>query len=104
MENIFNEKYNDWHYYLSLDHDLLLSDPLLAIISESQLFGEQVRSRRLEKDRRQDPVSLIRNLTELHPSNNPVVHIQQKEFQRFHHFLSRKCSIKQLLSMMLLKI
>ncbi|PNT88739.1 transcription-repair coupling factor [Coxiella burnetii] len=58
-----------------LDKGVLLSSPPLAIISESQLFGEQIRQRRLEKERKIDPNLLIRNLTELH-IGDPVVHIQ----------------------------
>ncbi|MDE3399518.1 MAG: transcription-repair coupling factor, partial [Coxiella burnetii] len=39
------------------------------------LFGEQIRQRRLGKERKIDPNLLIRNLTELH-IGDPVVHIQ----------------------------
>jgi len=57
----------------SLDRGLLLQEPLLTLICESQLFGEQVQQRRLRKTSRQDPALLIRNLTELQ-IGAPVVH------------------------------
>jgi transcription-repair coupling factor (superfamily II helicase) len=56
-----------------LDSGLWLQDPPLALICESQLFGEQVQQRRLRKGSRQDPALMIRNLTEL-KIGAPVVH------------------------------
>src|SRR3990167_8391936 len=58
----------------TIDQGLLLTDPPLALITESQLFGEQVSQRRLRKQKKQDPALMIRNLTELH-IGDPVVHI-----------------------------
>ena len=52
----------------------LYSAERLALICESQLFGEQVQQRRLRKGPQQDPALMIRNLTELQ-INAPVVHI-----------------------------
>ncbi len=52
----------------------LYSAERLALICESQLFGEQVQQRRLRKGSRQDPALMIRNLTEL-KIGAPVVHI-----------------------------
>lgn len=57
-----------------IDHGLLLNSPKIALITESQLFGEQVMQRRLRKERKLDPSAMIRNLTELH-IGDPVVHI-----------------------------
>jgi transcription-repair coupling factor (superfamily II helicase) len=57
-----------------LDWGLYAPTLQLTIICESQLFGEQVQQRRLRKTSRQDPSTLIRNLTELR-IGAPVVHI-----------------------------
>lgn len=57
-----------------LDIGLLVDTPSIALITESQLFGEQVMQRRLRKAREQDPELMIRNLTELN-IGSPVVHI-----------------------------
>ncbi|MBM2829840.1 MAG: transcription-repair coupling factor, partial [Gammaproteobacteria bacterium] len=56
-----------------LEHGAQIDDPGIAIISESQLFGERVMQRRLRKRRQQDTEAIIKNLTELTP-NAPVVH------------------------------
>lgn len=56
-----------------LEQGLLLEDPKLAIICESQIFGEQVRQTRRRKKSRQDSDAVIRNLTELN-IGAPVVH------------------------------
>ncbi len=53
---------------------LFLSEQGLAIISEAQLFGEQIMQRRRRANRLQDPDAIIRNLTELQ-IGSPVVHI-----------------------------
>ncbi|HED39810.1 MAG TPA: transcription-repair coupling factor, partial [Chromatiales bacterium] len=45
----------------------------LAIISESQLFGEQVMQRRRRKKRGRDVEAVVKNLTEL-TAGSPVVH------------------------------
>ncbi len=58
-----------------LDFGLWLQEPALALICESQLFGEQVQQRRLRKQTQQDPATMIRNLTELQ-IGAPVVHIE----------------------------
>lgn len=49
-------------------------DPQLLIISEAQLYGQQIMQRRLRKRRTQDSENVIRNLTELN-IGAPVVHI-----------------------------
>ncbi len=56
----------------TLSRGLLLEEPLLAVITETELFGEQVMQRRRRK-RARDSDAVIRNLTELH-SGAPVVH------------------------------
>ncbi len=58
-----------------MDQGLWLEKPPIVIISESQLFGEQVMQRRLRKGPRQDADYIIRNLTEL-SIGSPVVHIE----------------------------
>ncbi|MEY3220652.1 MAG: hypothetical protein RIT27_2009 [Pseudomonadota bacterium] len=53
---------------------LILTTPNVAIISETQLFGERVAQRRRRKSSEsRDPDAVIRNLTELHVGS-PVVH------------------------------
>ncbi|MFT3741160.1 MAG: transcription-repair coupling factor [Gammaproteobacteria bacterium] len=77
--------YPDWQDFLAgtepvaiilapLEQGLLLVQPALAIISEAQLFGEQVKQRRWRKKRALDPEHIIRDLTEL-KIGAPVVHI-----------------------------
>ncbi len=58
-----------------LDKGLWLQQPELALICESQLFGEQVLQRRLRKQANIDTTHMIRNLTELQ-IGAPVVHIE----------------------------
>ena len=76
--------FTDWNAYLAapdrlgltvapLDEGALIDDPPLAVISESQLFGDRAHQRRLRKRRQQDTEAVIRNLTELVPGA-PVVH------------------------------
>lgn len=55
-----------------LEHGLLLDEPKIAVITEPQLFGQQVMQRRRRKVQR-DIDSMIRNLAELLPGV-PVVH------------------------------
>ena len=56
-----------------LEQGALIDDPAIAVISESQLFGDRVQQRRLRKRRQQDSDAVIRNLTEL-TIGAPVVH------------------------------
>jgi len=56
-----------------LEQGLLLEDPRIAIVCESQLFGEQVRQSRRRRKSKQDSDAVIRNLTEL-SIGAPVVH------------------------------
>jgi transcription-repair coupling factor (superfamily II helicase) len=49
-----------------LEQGLLLSDPPIAVIAETQLYGEQVlQRRRRRKGRKGDPEAVVRNLAEL---------------------------------------
>ena len=83
-EHLHPKPYADWQAFLaddqrlgitvaSLDKGLMLSDPPIAVISEPQLFGEQVMQRRRRKRRDRDNDSVVRSLTELN-SGAPVVH------------------------------
>ncbi|HVV68389.1 MAG TPA: transcription-repair coupling factor [Gammaproteobacteria bacterium] len=74
-----------WHEFLTssasigmviapLEQGMSLSDPQLTLITETQLFGQQVMQRRLRKRRAQEPDEIIRDLTEL-KIGSPVVHI-----------------------------
>ncbi len=57
-----------------LEQGLILDDPKLALITETQLFGERVAQRRRRKsDAAKDSDSVVRNLTELN-LGSPVVH------------------------------
>ena len=57
-----------------LEHGLLLEEPSLAVIAESQLYGEQVmQRRRRRKGRKGDPDAVVKNLAELEPGA-AVVH------------------------------
>ncbi|MEQ8938442.1 MAG: CarD family transcriptional regulator, partial [Gammaproteobacteria bacterium] len=75
---------DDWHAFLAgdsrfaitvlpIDAGMILHDPDIAVITESQLFGERVSQRRLRKRRQQDADAVVRNLTELR-IGAPVVH------------------------------
>lgn len=57
----------------SLDTGLVIDEPLITVITESQLFGEQVMQRRRRRKRERDTDAIIRNLTELE-QGAPVVH------------------------------
>jgi transcription-repair coupling factor (superfamily II helicase) len=57
-----------------LEQGIVLSQPPVAVLSESQLFGERVQQRRLRR-RRQDTEAVVRDLAELGPGA-PVVHHQ----------------------------
>ncbi len=56
-----------------LDQGLLIDEPPIAVISESQLYGEQAMQRRRRKVKTRDSDAIIRNLTELN-HGAPVVH------------------------------
>jgi len=77
--------YDSWAHFLQesallgiavapLDQGFQLETPKIALISESQLFGQQVMQRRLRQKQKQDPNTIIRNLTEL-SMGAPIVHI-----------------------------
>ncbi len=55
-----------------LEEGLCLEDPRLALVTETQLYGERVIQTRRGRAR-QDPDLVVRNLTELH-EGAPVVH------------------------------
>ena len=76
--------FNTWNDFLgsehkigitisALEHGALLTSPSIAVITEPQLFGEQVMQRRRRKPRGRDTESIINNLTELN-IGSPVVH------------------------------
>ncbi|MET0026166.1 MAG: transcription-repair coupling factor [Candidatus Thiodiazotropha sp.] len=56
-----------------LEQGLWLEDPGIALITETQLYGERVRQERRRRKVSQDPDQIVRNLTELH-IGAPVVH------------------------------
>ena len=73
----------DWDAFIAADHPvcitvaplengLVLDSPLLAVITETNLFGDHARQARRRKTSR-DPASIVRNLTDLE-INAPVVH------------------------------
>lgn len=78
------EIFSCWHDFLQADGQLgltiaplqqgvILLQPKIAVICESQLFGERVEQRRLRKRRQVDTDAIVRNLTEL-TLGAPVVH------------------------------
>jgi len=56
-----------------LEHGLLLPEAKLAVIAETQLFGQQVMQRRRRSRKKRDSDAIIRNLAEL-TINDAVVH------------------------------
>lgn len=73
-----------WHEFLAsteavaltvapLERGLLLESPRLAVIAESQIFGERAAQPRRRRDRQRDTDAIVRNLTELQ-LGAPVVH------------------------------
>ncbi|MFZ0257063.1 MAG: transcription-repair coupling factor [Gammaproteobacteria bacterium] len=58
-----------------LEQGTLIEEPTLAIVTESQLFGERVMQRRRRRRSGRDAESILKDLTELQV-NAPVVHEQ----------------------------
>ncbi|AGA91101.1 transcription-repair coupling factor Mfd [Thioflavicoccus mobilis 8321] len=56
-----------------LEQGLWLTDRDLAIVTETQLYGERVRQERRRRNRERDDETVVRNLTEL-TEGAPVVH------------------------------
>jgi transcription-repair coupling factor (superfamily II helicase) len=56
-----------------LEQGLWLEERAIAVITETQLYGERVRQERRRRKASQDPEQIVRNLTELH-IGAPVVH------------------------------
>ena len=56
-----------------LEHGAVFTEPRLAIVSETQLFGERAQQKRLRRRTKQDTDAIVRNLTEL-TIGAPVVH------------------------------
>lgn len=76
--------FNNWHQFLEseeiigitvapLENGVLLKAPLLAVIAEPQLFGQQVLQRRRRQRSSRDTENIFRNLAEL-TAGAPVVH------------------------------
>lgn len=57
-----------------LDDGLTLHNPELALIAESQLFGNRIMQRRRRKETSQDIDNIVKDLTEL-KIGSPIVHI-----------------------------
>jgi transcription-repair coupling factor (superfamily II helicase) len=85
--NIYPVPYSSWKKFLNadtkigitvaaLDHGLTLLDPPIVLITESQLFGQQIMQRRLRKRTgySTEPDAIIKDLTEL-KIGAPVVHV-----------------------------
>jgi transcription-repair coupling factor (superfamily II helicase) len=76
--------FDSWHAFLDadapiglcvapLEQGLWLLEDGIALITETQLYGERVRQERRRRKVSQDPDQIVRNLTELH-IGAPVVH------------------------------
>jgi transcription-repair coupling factor (superfamily II helicase) len=83
--SLYPKQINSWDEFLHSDEKysiavapfedgLTLSDPTIALIAESQLFGKRIMQRRRRKESVQDPDALIKDLTELQ-IGAPIVHI-----------------------------
>lgn len=76
--NSWQDFLNDTHPYAitvgSLEEGLGLTDPVLTVIAEAQLFGYQVMQRRRRRAKGYDSDAIVRNLAEL-TVGSPVVHI-----------------------------
>ena len=57
-----------------LEQGLLLAEPAIALITETQLFGERVQQSRRRKQSQDNAELIVKNLTEL-KIGSPVVHI-----------------------------
>ena len=84
--DIYPEKFTNWQAFTHskaqhgitvypLVEGLQISDPDIAVITESQLYGKQVLQRRRRSREKRDSDIIIRNLAEL-TLNAPVVHEQ----------------------------
>lgn len=84
--DIYPDRFETWQEFLLSDsthgitvyplvEGLLISDPDITVITESQLYGKQVLQRRRRKKEQRDSDIIIRNLAEL-TLNAPVVHEQ----------------------------
>ncbi len=84
--DIYPEKFENWQAFRQsntkygitvypLVEGLQISDPDIAVITESQLYGKQVLQRRRRSREKRDSDIIIRNLAEL-TLNAPVVHEQ----------------------------
>lgn len=82
--NLKPSMFDDWMDFLNSDDQFGLTvatleqgtqidDPSIAIVTESQLFGDRVMQRRLRKRKQQDTDAIVRNLTEL-TMGAPIVH------------------------------
>ena len=82
--DLFPTHVSTWEEFLScesslaitvapLQNGLYLEDPAIAVIAETQLFGEQVLQQRRRRAKQRDPDLIIRNLVELE-EGAPVVH------------------------------
>lgn len=84
--NLYPARCDSWQDFLQsnerinitvalLEQGLFIQDPSIVIISEAQLFGQQVMQRRRRKQRSGEADSIIRNLAELRVGM-PVVHFE----------------------------
>jgi transcription-repair coupling factor (superfamily II helicase) len=78
------KQFSHWHDFVTssvstgicvapLEQGAILEEPNIAVISETQLFGERAQQKRLRKRKKQDTDAIVRNLTEL-TIGAPVVH------------------------------
>jgi len=83
--SVFPKQYHSWQEFLAddapqgitvaaLDEGLMLKNPDIALITESQLFGNRILQRRRRKESAQTIESVVKDLTELQ-IGAPIVHI-----------------------------
>lgn len=82
---LYPQRYTSWQAFLNddqpygiiiapLEEGFCLQQPLITVITETELFGKRVKQPRERKGSIQDADAIIRNLTEL-KIGDPVVHI-----------------------------
>ncbi|MBX2808711.1 MAG: transcription-repair coupling factor [Cellvibrionaceae bacterium] len=70
-----------------LDHGCLIDEPAIALITETELFGQQVKQRRRRQTKQDSTDYMVKSLSELR-IGSPVVHID--------HGVGRYCGLQNL--------
>ncbi len=68
-----NEKFKCGTAIAPINDGAILNSAKIAVISEQQLFGERIKSRRKKRRKNRDPATIIRQLDDLQ-EGSPIVH------------------------------